>query len=561
MCPYLVQKGCVCGKKVMQNVPCGGRTPTCGLPCGKILGCGKHFCTRPCHQGECESTTEGEPKCDQICNGSRNICGHPCASKCHGTDDCPEERSCQERISLSCPCRRRKREVRCLANTLDSTPKREPLVCDDECARLLRLQSIAQALGVDPEKSATTKTNPAYSDDTMEMFEQRTGWCAFQENEIRKFVMSKETRLRFKAMGKPSRTFIHLLAADLGLKSESQDQEPNRTVLVYKRDGQAPILPAMTLGEACKARAEQTRTAIAAAQTQAPATSHTDKTARPLKPSFFNTVAVKNVPFGMTLDELTSLLSDALVTNADLIFKPYFTEDNTAYFCASHRSGMAPSSLEYLVKRAKGVASSIMARHDTSVCVCMCTTDGNLSVTRWEKVVPPGGWEQVSGRQKASSSKTGGGQSMAAIAAAASSGASSNRNSGASSSSSSAAPRGRLGQQSATFVLRRKALPVNRFASMLLLDPDNEVENNGAPAAATDAETDRQEMQDQDGIKEEKNGGGDGQNGGAHNSEKAVESNVNAGSFTESEQEQQPLRRLQPSAYEQLHHSSSMDDW
>jgi len=39
-CPFLVEKSCICGKKVLKNQPCWFEEARCGLPCGKKLKCG-----------------------------------------------------------------------------------------------------------------------------------------------------------------------------------------------------------------------------------------------------------------------------------------------------------------------------------------------------------------------------------------------------------------------------------------------------------------------------------------------------------------------------------------
>lgn len=39
-CPFLVEKACICGKKVLKNQPCWFAEARCGLPCGKKLKCG-----------------------------------------------------------------------------------------------------------------------------------------------------------------------------------------------------------------------------------------------------------------------------------------------------------------------------------------------------------------------------------------------------------------------------------------------------------------------------------------------------------------------------------------
>ncbi|KAL2886694.1 FKBP12-associated 1 -like protein [Ceratocystis lukuohia] len=473
------------------------------------------------------------------------------AAKCLHAD-CPQERSCQEKIQQVCACGHRKREIKCLAKSSDSIPNREPLECDTECLRSLRLQSIAEALGVDPERPVAGKDDYVYSDTTLDMFEQRTGWCGSQENEIRTFAVSQESRLRFKAMGRPSRTFIHMLAADLGLKSESQDPEPNRAVMVYKRDGRLPILPKITLAEASRARAEKFRAKLAEKQSEALTVtgSHSRETPQPSKlPKFFNTIAVKNVPFGMTLDELESLLAEALTSNPDLVFTSHFSENSSAYFRATHRSGMAPSSLQHLVTRIKNVAARVIDRHDPTAAVCMCTSDENFVVTHWDKETSIDGWEHVGGRQKPLGNRIPRDQSMAAVAAAA---VMNNKN-------HADATTGSSNRSSKTLVLRRKAAAPNRFANRFILnedDGDNEEGHDAGPnSTIPKEETTRLQAEDQNegrtivGEIEE-----DDERRSSDENLQSANNNI--------ETEQPPLRRLEPSPYEHLRRfSSSIDDW
>ncbi|KIM74148.1 hypothetical protein PILCRDRAFT_828564, partial [Piloderma croceum F 1598] len=52
-CPFLANKTCACGKKVVTNVRCSQEKVSCGATCGKLLGCGFHHCERLCHGDDC----------------------------------------------------------------------------------------------------------------------------------------------------------------------------------------------------------------------------------------------------------------------------------------------------------------------------------------------------------------------------------------------------------------------------------------------------------------------------------------------------------------------------
>ena len=78
-CAYLVEKPCICGKRTLKNQPCWFTEVRCGLPCGKKLKCGNHFCQRQCHrQGQCEDTAS---PCTQLCGRKRQSCEHTCTDK------------------------------------------------------------------------------------------------------------------------------------------------------------------------------------------------------------------------------------------------------------------------------------------------------------------------------------------------------------------------------------------------------------------------------------------------------------------------------------------------
>lgn len=133
-CQEVKKTDCYCGKETM-SLNCANE-PLCGQICGKILDCGKHFCTQICHKGKCEgcklapelisrcpcgknllemillnprsSCTDPVPSCYGICDKVL-ICGHKCKAICHN-GNCPPCKSVQE---VSCRCTRTMPQVKC----------------------------------------------------------------------------------------------------------------------------------------------------------------------------------------------------------------------------------------------------------------------------------------------------------------------------------------------------------------------------------------------------------------------------------------------------------------
>lgn len=111
--------------------------------------------------------------------------------------------------------------------------REETLKCDDECLRLQRKQQLAEALNID-SKTHNDDHIP-YSDTTLKLFREMSSWAQVQEREFRVFAGSpEEKRLRFKPMPATKRAFLHALAEDYGLDSQSSDPEPHRHICVFK---------------------------------------------------------------------------------------------------------------------------------------------------------------------------------------------------------------------------------------------------------------------------------------------------------------------------------------
>lgn len=235
-CPFLTEKRCLCGKKHLNHQQCWFTEVRCGETCSKQLKCGIHTCRKTCHRaGDCESSQQDAALCKQTCGKPKQICGHPCEDQCHAPYPCKQDKPCSYKIFTTCACQNKKQESRCAAAA--SSPEgnnTKSLTCDDECARLERNRRLANALDIDP--STHSDDYIPYSAETLNLFQEvGAKWAEANEREFRVFAGTEtEMRLRFRPMPSAQRSFLHALAEDFGLDSESVDPEPHRHVAVFK---------------------------------------------------------------------------------------------------------------------------------------------------------------------------------------------------------------------------------------------------------------------------------------------------------------------------------------
>ena len=133
-CEYSFVQDCFCGKESL-SLKCGSK-PSCENKCNRILSCGKHFCDKKCHEGDCgvcqlspdlithcpcgknpldmillnprSSCCDPIPSCFGACNKILD-CGHKCSIVCH-SGPCPP---CKSTQNVSCRCTRTSQDVRC----------------------------------------------------------------------------------------------------------------------------------------------------------------------------------------------------------------------------------------------------------------------------------------------------------------------------------------------------------------------------------------------------------------------------------------------------------------
>ncbi|KAI9274326.1 hypothetical protein BDA99DRAFT_431911 [Phascolomyces articulosus] len=256
-CVMLVARKCVCGKTELKNVPCYRESPRCGRICEKLLGCGRHRCTKTCHSGPC--LTEGEA-CVQLCDGKRTKCGHSCNNKCHGATPCPEDQSCQTMIQVACKCGQNALQVPCNA-TKDSNGSKRELSCNDFCAKVERNRRLASALEIERdstsasplintssahspgtvtgEDSIPTSDELGYYDDTLcDFYLENIRWCKQTESMLIDFVNDQTKQvLHCKPMKSHFRKFIHRYSVHFNVATEAVDPEPYRNVVIRKTLG------------------------------------------------------------------------------------------------------------------------------------------------------------------------------------------------------------------------------------------------------------------------------------------------------------------------------------
>lgn len=376
-CPYLVEKTCVCGKRIIKNQPCWFQDAKCGLPCGKKLKCGIHTCRETCHRpGDCEDATSS---CTQLCARRKTVCEHHCADTCHAPYPCSEAKPCQAKTFITCECQNLKEPAKCLASTTSEGSAKRSLDCDEDCLKLQRNAKLAAALNIDP----ATHQDPhvPYSQAVLDFYGDNTKVAQGIEREVRVFAADDmEKRLRFKPMSSSHRAYLHALAEDFGFDSESQDPEPHRHVCIFKTP-KFVCAPMKTIGQCVSLRKTTVETSPG---------KNSSSTSQPAKS--FNALILTDPRFGLTLDDLHSAISSNLsdtgleiffAPNGDVILHPK---------PSSEWRGIPDASLKAL----KASLKQTIQLHELASDVVLCTVDAKVNIlVREEASTVINGWSQV----------------------------------------------------------------------------------------------------------------------------------------------------------------------
>jgi len=142
-CPKTVKTKCHCGRSGPLTQRCSKKNWSCGSVCGKLLACGHHKCSSPCHAGVCPSCSEksiqscicsrnrdlrdcADPvwKCNETCDKVLECGNHTCEEICH-KDECAP---CPRSGKRACPCGKMRLQLPCT----EDIP-----TCEDTCDKLL----------------------------------------------------------------------------------------------------------------------------------------------------------------------------------------------------------------------------------------------------------------------------------------------------------------------------------------------------------------------------------------------------------------------------------------
>lgn len=302
-----------------------------------------------------------------------------------------------------------------------SSARESSLKCDDECLRLQRNRKLANALKID---DTHTDDHIPYSDKTLKMFKENVNWSQTQEREFRVFASSPdEKRLRFKPMPSSQRAFLHSLAEDFGLDSESQDPEPHRHVCIFKTPRFVAAPP--------KTLAQCARIAKATASLLKPAAAA--PVVAPPKQESFNALLLKEPRFGLTIEELDQALAADIrsVAKSGLTavgFTTNFlpTEEiliktvpaSTAAAIANSPIAPTPQAIESALMTLKSAVTKTVSLSKLATGgVVLCHADDSLNVVRreaesgrggaggWNAVASRGSWRRLGGGSKTSTAE------------------------------------------------------------------------------------------------------------------------------------------------------------
>ncbi|KAJ8949734.1 hypothetical protein NQ318_005055 [Aromia moschata] len=126
----------VLGEHETSNWPCHlALQSSCHRPCGRLLECGNHTCTIPCHVVESapDKIKAGSncEQCNNYCTKSRpEGCQHPCPKPCHLGPCLP----CKAMIRIKCHCQLNQPYV-CCSEWIDVNKREELQSCGNQCPK------------------------------------------------------------------------------------------------------------------------------------------------------------------------------------------------------------------------------------------------------------------------------------------------------------------------------------------------------------------------------------------------------------------------------------------
>ncbi|RYN40923.1 hypothetical protein AA0112_g2593 [Alternaria arborescens] len=230
------------------------------------------------------------------------------------------------------------------------------------------------------------------------MYQQNATWAVTQEKQLRLFAADPDQkRLRFKPMPRNLRKFIHYLAEDFGMDSESMDPEPHRHVAIFKTP-KFVMAPMRTLADCARSRQIQQRLA----PTPAPVTT----SAAPLRPKPSNTngdpynaFIILNPRFALTIEELNPIIKSVLATTSfrcelEVTFLP--SEAIALKPPLAARLSIPEHDMQKMLESIQAPLTQAITTQGIGKNVQLARLDSSLNILRKESDVGPGsGWSQV----------------------------------------------------------------------------------------------------------------------------------------------------------------------
>ncbi|RMZ74150.1 nf-x1 type zinc finger [Pyrenophora seminiperda CCB06] len=251
------------------------------------------------------------------------------------------------------------------------------------------------ALNVDPEHHSD---HIPYSDATLNMYQRNSTWAATQEKQLRLFAADQdEKRLRFKPMPRNQRAFIHSLAEDFGMDSESMDPEPHRHVAIFKTP-KFVMAPMRALAECTRTRQAQERLAHVSASVASSSVSTLRSKPNNVNADPYNAFLVVNPRFALTIEELSAITKGVLATTSfrcelEITFLP--SEAVALKPSLAARLSIPDSDMQTMLESIQAPLSKAFTAQSIGK-IQLARLDSSLNILRKESDAGPGsGWSQV----------------------------------------------------------------------------------------------------------------------------------------------------------------------
>ncbi|KAF9100982.1 FKBP12-associated protein [Mortierella sp. AM989] len=358
-CIMLVGKQCMCRKAKMPNVPCYKSNPSCGKICGKRLDCNLHNCNKSCHSGECSLLPLDI--CTQPCPKARKSCGHKCGVTCHGDAPCPEDQPCQVIVPSSCKCGNLTMESACNAsaeNIWDGKPR--IIKCNDYCLIAERNKRIALALDIEEGSGQPGPRIPDYDPYVLDYALVNMEFTLKIEKQLAEWVAdTTKPMLSLPPMKGHRRKFVHELAANYDVTSESVDVEPYRSVTIRRQLNTS--VPDLLASQACRQKRPTGSSASGAATS-------VEQLRKPMIKDPVNAIYLHDLAFGLTRSELAARLAPVF---GNIKYGIRWLTDDDAVL-VPHPGSMQMDELEVVLVRLRTGIKAVTAKVNICERVELC---------------------------------------------------------------------------------------------------------------------------------------------------------------------------------------------